>query len=224
MKESVVIKGTKSGIILVLDDKLPYEQLKEAVADKFHSSDEFLGNVSKAISFQGRELTDEQQEEIISIIHENCHLNIVCITIDDPEKEADFSRAIENKYAVQDANAGQFFKGTLRSGQVLDVETSIIVIGDVKVGAKVVSKGNVIILGTLEGTVYAGSTGNTNAFVIALDMNPMQIKIADVIARAPDKPARLKKRHKPETKIAFLEDENIYIEPLDKDVMNDIKL
>ena len=36
MKESVVIKGTKSGIILVLDDKLPYEQLKEAVADKFH--------------------------------------------------------------------------------------------------------------------------------------------------------------------------------------------
>ena len=34
MKESVVIKGTKSGIILVLDDKLPYEQLKEAVADK----------------------------------------------------------------------------------------------------------------------------------------------------------------------------------------------
>ena len=115
MKESVVIKGTKSGIILVLDDKLPYEQLKEAVADKFHSSDEFLGNVSKAISFQGRELTDEQQEEIISIIHENCHLNIVCITIDDPEKEADFSRAIENKYAVQDANTGQFFKGTLRS-------------------------------------------------------------------------------------------------------------
>ena len=208
MKESVVIKGTKSGIILVLDDKLPYEQLKEAVADKFHSSDEFLGNVSKAISFQGRELTDEQQEEIISIIHKNCH----------------FSRAIENKYAVQDANTGQFFKGTLRSGQVLDVETSIIVIGDVKVGAKVVSKGNVIILGTLEGTVYAGSTGNTNAFVIALDMNPMQIKIADVIARAPDKPARLKKRHKPETKIAFLEDENIYIEPLDKDVMNDIKL
>ena len=43
MKESVVIKGTKSGIILVLDDQLPYEQLKEAVADKFHSSDEFLG-------------------------------------------------------------------------------------------------------------------------------------------------------------------------------------
>ena len=104
------------------------------------------------------------------------------------------------------------------------METSIIVIGDVKAGAKVVSKGNVIILGSLNGTVYAGSTGNSNAFVIALDMNPMQIKIADVIARAPDKPAKLKKKNKPETKIAFLEDGNIYIETLDKDVMDDIKL
>lgn len=224
MKETVVIKGTKSGIILALDSSLPYEQLKKDIADKFRSSDEFLGSASKAISFQGRELSDEQQEEIISIIHQNCHLNIVCVIIDDPEKEAEFSRAIDNKYAAQDANTGQFFKGNLRSGQVLDVETSIIVIGDVKAGAKVVSKGNVIILGSLNGTVYAGSTGNSNAFVIALDMNPMQIKIADVIARAPDQPAKPKKKNNPETKIAFLEDGNIYIEPLDKDVMNDIKL
>ena len=224
MKETVVIKGTKSGIILALDSSLPYEQLKKDIADKFRSSDEFLGEASKAISFQGRELSDEQQEEIISIIHQNCHLNIICVIVDDPEKEAEFSRAIENKYAVQDANTGQFFKGNLRSGQVLDDETSIIVIGDVKAGAKVVSKGNVIILGSLNGTVYAGSTGNSNAFVIALDMNPMQIKIADIIARAPDQPKKLKKKNNPETKIAFLEDGNIYIEPLDKDVMNDIKL
>ncbi len=224
MKETVVIKGTKSGIILALDSSIPYEQLKKDIAEKFRSFDEFLGTASKAISFQGRELDDDQQEEIISIIHQNCHLNIVCITIDDPDKEAQFSRAVENGFAIQDANTGQFFKGNLRSGQVLDVETSIIVIGDVKAGAKVVSKGNVIILGSLNGTVYAGSTGNSNAFVIALDMNPMQIKIADVIARSPDKPGKLKRKNKPETKIAFLEDGNIYIETLDKDVMDDIKL
>lgn len=224
MKESVSIKGTKSGIILALDSELPFEKIKEDVAKKFKMSDRILGEADKAIIFKGRELSDEEQEEIISIIHENCHLNIVCITLDDADKEAAFSRAIENKYQMQDANTGQFFKGNLRSGQVLDVETSIIVIGDVKAGAKVVSKGNVIILGALNGTVYAGSTGNTNAFVIALDMNPMQIKIADVIARAPDRPAKLKKNHNPETKIAFLEDENIYIEPLDKDVINDIHL
>lgn len=136
MKETVVIKGTKSGLILALDSSIPYEQLKKDVAEKFRSSDEFLGEASKAISFQGRILDDEQQEEIISIIHENCHLNIVCIALDDPAKEEQFSKAVENKFAMQDANTGQFFKGNLRSGQVLDVETSIIVIGDVKAGAK----------------------------------------------------------------------------------------
>ena len=92
---------------------------------------------------------------------------------------------------------------------------------DVKAGAKVVSKGNVIILGSLKGNVYAGSSGNTNAFVVALDMDPVQIRIADTIARSPDKPRKKKEK---ETKIAFWEDGNIYIEPLDKDVMGDVRL
>jgi septum site-determining protein MinC len=52
-------------------------------------------------------------------------------------------------------------------------------------------------------------------------MNPGQIRIADTIARSPDKPLKDAKR---ETKIAFLEDGNIYIEPLGKDVLNDINL
>ena len=222
-----------------LDPEADWDSIVKDVAEKFKSSAEFWGDAKKAIAFQGRELDEKQQDEILATIQDNCELQIVCVLDENPEREAAFAKALQQEKSgsasavaektaanmlQNDNGTGFFFKGNLRSGQVLDVETSIIVIGDVKVGAKVVSKGNVIILGTLEGTVYAGSTGNTNAFVIALDMNPMQIKIADVIARAPDKPARLKKRHKPETKIAFLEDENIYIEPLDKDVMNDIKL
>ena len=121
----------------------------------------------------------------------------------------------------QDYITWQFFKGNLRSGHVLDVETSIIIIGDVKAGAKVISKGNVIILGSLKGNVYAGSSGNQNAFVVALDMDPMQIRIADTIARSPDKP---KKKQPKETKIAFWEEGSIYIETLDKDVISDIRL
>jgi septum site-determining protein MinC len=52
-------------------------------------------------------------------------------------------------------------------------------------------------------------------------MRPTQIRIADTIARSPDKP--LKDEVK-EAKIAFLEDGNIYIEPLNKSVINDIRL
>lgn len=223
MSDTVVIKGSKSGIILVLSPDVDYQTLKKDVAAKFKASAAFLGESSKAISFQGHKLTDEQKMEIIDIIHQNCKLSIVCIMEDDPALEAAFRQTIENKIIQQQDNSstGQFFKGNLRSGQVLDVETSIIIIGDVKPGAKVISKGNVIILGSLKGNVYAGAAGNVNAFVVALDMHPVQIRIADTIARAPDTPEKNPKR---ETKIAFWDDGNIYIEPLDKDVMSDIRL
>ena len=138
-----------------------------------------------------------------------------------PETAAAFQKTIERKLEQDYSNTGQFYKGNLRSGQVLDVETSIIIIGDIKPGAKVISKGNVIILGSLKGNVYAGAAGNTNAFVVALDMRPVQIRIADTIARAPDNPEKTPGN---QTKIAFLDNGNIYIEPLDKDVMSDIRL
>ncbi len=221
MSDTVMMKGTKSGIILVLKEDVDYETLKKDVASKFKSSAAFLGKAQKAITFQGKKLTDEQKTELVDLIQHNCELHIVCIMEDDERLEKAFRSTMENTLAVQEANTGQFFKGNLRSGQVLDVETSIIVIGDVKAGAKVISKGNVIILGALKGNVYAGSDGNVNAFVVALDMDPMQIRIADTIARSPDKRDRKKAK---ETKIAFWEDGNIYIEPLDKDVMNDIRL
>ncbi|MDD7403068.1 MAG: septum site-determining protein MinC [Butyribacter sp.] len=221
MNDTVVIKGTKSGIILVLNADTEYDVLKKDVAAKFKASAAFLGEAQKAITFQGKELSDDQKLEMIDIIQENCQLSIVCIMEENEKMEHSFQQAIENKMIQTDYSTGQFFKGNLRSGQVLDVETSIIIIGDVKAGAKVVSKGNVIILGSLKGNVYAGSAGNENAFVVALDMDPMQIRIADTIARAPDKP---KTKQPKETKIAFWEDGNIYIEPLDKDVMNDIRL
>lgn len=221
MSDTVVIKGTKSGIILVLKADAEYDVLKKDVAAKFKASSAFLGEAQKAITFQGKALTEEQKLEMIGIIEENCNLSIVCIMEEDERLEQAFRKTMEKQVAEQDYSTGQFFKGNLRSGQVLDVETSIIIIGDVKAGAKVISKGNVIILGSLKGNVYAGSAGNQNAFVVALDMDPMQIRIADTIARAPDKP---KKKQVKETKIAFWEDGNIYIEPLDKDVMGDIRL
>ena len=57
---SVIIKGTKSGIILVLDDTIDFESLKLQVAEKFSQSATFLGNATIALSFEGRELTEEE--------------------------------------------------------------------------------------------------------------------------------------------------------------------
>lgn len=221
MGNPVIIKGNKYGIVLVLDSELSFSDLKEEVRNKFRESSKFYDDAQMAISFEGRELTNEEQREIINIIGEETDLHVVCIVDKDEKTEEIFKKSLDEKLLELSNKTGQFYKGNLRSGQVLESETSIIVIGDVNPGARIVSKGNVIVLGALKGTVIAGASGNNNSFVVALDMKPGQIRIADTIARAPDKPIE---KDVKEPQIAFLEDGNIYIEPLSKEAVNDINL
>ncbi len=246
MKNSVVIKGNKYGIIVVLDKELPFEELKEDLTAKFKESAKFLGDSSMGITFEGRELSDDEIKEILDIISTNSDLKIVCVVDNDKEREERFKKSLEEHLEknqtveepidskddaeLEDENGGQFYRGTLRSGQVIESEASIIILGDVNPGAKVISAGNVIILGSLKGTVFAGVNGEMSSFVVALEMSPMQIRIGDYIARAADtvnfkkksKKEKEKEKERQEAKIAFVDDGNIYIEPLNKEVLNDI--
>ncbi len=221
MDNSVIIKGLNHGIIVVLDSDIDYELLKENVSKKFKSSSKFLGNAQVALSFEGRKLTDEQQIELLNIISENSDLKIVCLIADDPEKDKIFQQKLEHQFTENAKTSGQFYKGNLRSGQSLECDSSIVIIGDVNPGASVVSKGNIIVLGTLRGTVCAGSAGNENAFILALDMSPMQIRIADTIARSPDNQDKSTEK---EAKIAFLEENSIYIEPVTRKTLSEREL
>ena len=116
----------------------------------------------------------------------------------------------------------KIYKGNLRSGQSIESDTGIIVLGDINPGASLISKGNIVVLGSLRGTVWAGADGNTNCFVIATDMTPMQIRIADTIARSPD---RKDQNDQKDIKIAFLDENSaINISRLTKDVINGLIL
>ncbi|NLL72630.1 MAG: septum site-determining protein MinC [Clostridiales bacterium] len=221
VNNDVIIKGNKYGIIVVLNPDISFNELKEQVAEKFRESSKFFEDAKMALSFEGRDLNNEEEKEILDIIENNTDMKIVCIIDNDPKKEELFKKSLEEKLMELENNTGQFYKGILRSGASLEFESSVVIIGDVNNGARVVSKGNIIVLGALKGNAFAGACGNTNAFVVALDMQPTQIRIADTIARSPDKPV---KNDVKEPKIAFLEDGNIYIEPLNKDVLNDIRL
>ncbi len=226
MDNSVMIKGDKHGIVLVMDKDIPFSDLLENIAAKFSSAAKFYGNANMAITFKGRNLSIEEERQILDTIESNTKLNIICIVDNDEERQAFFKKAVEEKLLATDTKNGQFHKGTLRSGQILEAESSIIILGDVNPGAKVIAKGNVIVLGSLKGTIYAGVNGNKNAFVVALYMSPSQIRIGDTIARAPDTDVynKNKKVFEIEPKIAFVEDGNIYIEKLDKETLNDIQL
>lgn len=221
MNQTVVIKSNKYGLVVVLDQTISFEELCRDVALKFKESEKFFRNAQMAITFEGRELSRDEEVALLQVISDNCSIHIICLIDQDTWKEELMKHTIEQHQIQMNAQDGKFYKGTLRSGQVLESETSIIILGDVNPGAKVFSKGNVIVLGCLKGNIHAGAAGNENAFVAALSMYPMQIRIGDVIARSEDKPL---KRGSDVPKIAFVEDGNIYMEPISKEVLSDIRL
>jgi septum site-determining protein MinC len=74
---------------------------------------------------------------------------------------------------------------TLRSGAEVRHEGSVIIMGDMNPGSSVVADGDIIVWGKLRGTVHAGASGNAGAIVLATQMQPAQIRIADFVARGP---------------------------------------
>ncbi len=89
---------------------------------------------------------------------------------------------------------------TLRSGQKMNHDGHIIILGDVNPGAEVIAGGSIIVWGHLRGVAHAGAKGDSKAVVCALDLSPTQLRIADRISVSP--PGN--KDAKPE--IAHLED------------------
>lgn len=226
MSQPVIIKSNKYGINLILDKALPFRELLGHIKEKFLESDKFFKNARMAISFEGRELTPEEEYQIIDTISQNTSIHIACVIDNNEIREQLVKQKMDEYDSIAAGNTGKIYKGTLRSGHVLESEASLIVIGDVNPGAKVVSAGNIVILGALKGTAYAGETGDNTCFVAALDMNPMQIKIGDVIGRSEDKGflASLKERKKStaEPQIATVSGNQILIEPITKNTFNNM--
>lgn len=226
MSQPVIMKSNKYGINLVLDPDIAFEELLGLITEKFLESENFFKNAKMAISFEGRELTEEEEYRILDIISQKTSIRIVCILDKDEEKEQHTRQRIDEHIAAQSSNTGKFYKGTLRSGQVLECETSVVIIGDVNPGAKIVSAGNIVVLGALKGTAHAGTMGSEECFVVALDMNPVQIKIGNIIGRSEDKGvlAAIKERKKvtPEPQVATVFDGHILIEPITKNTFNNI--
>lgn len=226
--QPVVIKSSKNGINLILDDKLPFNELMEEIKKKFIDSEKFFKNAHIAISFEGRALSQSEQFEIIEMIQQYTSITIICILDHDALMDEVMQRRIGAYQEEHSPQTGQFYKGTLRSGQQIESETSLIVLGDVNPGAKVIAKGNIVILGALKGIAYAGANGDPSCFVAALEMDPMQIKIGDHIGRSADKKEQTKgfrrkaKSEAPVPQIATVYEQQILIEPISSGLLKNI--
>ena len=241
MTTPVIIKSNKYGINLILDDQPPFPELLQIIGDKFKESGSFFKDAQMAISFEGRTLTAQQEQEIADTIMANSLIRIVSIIDSNKDLETLMKERVENyqepaqyvqpaPYIPQDYTpmdippAADFYKGNLRSGQTLECASSVTLIGDVNPGATIISDGNIVVLGSLKGNACAGASGDENCFIFALDMRPIQLQIGDLIAKSPDKEKENgwgKKKTKADNgkysaQIAVVRDGYIGIEPMTK--------
>ena len=117
---------------------------------------------------------------------------------------------VNEKLLLQDLNKKDdiLHEGTLRSGDRIYSDGNLCILGDVNPGAIVSANKSIFVWGKLQGIAIAGVGGNNFASIASLYLNPLQLRIADVIAIGPqDKP----KNHYPE--IAVIDNRTINIRP-----------
>ena len=221
---SVIIKCNKYGLIVILDENLPFQELIKDVEDKFKESAKFFKNAKMAMTIRGRSLTQAEEEQVVETIVDSCGLHILCIIDEDRKEELLFHQAVDKAMEEKDAEDGWFYRGTLRAGQVLESEHSIVIIGDVNPGANVTSKGNIVVLGSLRGIAYAGATGDRNCFVAALVMKPIQVKIADKMARSAITKRVDDAEYKLDPKIAYVKEDHIYVKPISQEILGELSV
>lgn len=225
-KNAVIIKSFSNGITLHLDAELEFSQLLEEVAFKFKESSVFFKEAKMALSIEGRSLSEEEERSLIATITENSEIHIICIVGKDENTNQNFIKALQQfDYDSQDnSSEGQFYKGTLKNGQVLETETSIVILGDVYPGSAIISQKNIIIIGGLYGEAYAGGNGNKKHYVVALEMSPERLTIGDFKYKSKEKVSKWSIKPKIQPKIAFVSHGKVIIEPLTKELLSEFPI
>jgi septum site-determining protein MinC len=212
--DRVRIRGTSEGLVITLGTGGLGVLLRE-LDERLSSTASFFRGGRVALHVGSRELTVEDLEAVGQIISRN-GVSLWAVVGDsaatqaaaealdlettygpqvtppleaaspprgEPRPERDEGQ-LETK--VEDADLVVLVRRTLRSGQVIQHRGHVVVIGDVNPGAEIIAGGDVIVWGKLRGIVHAGAIGDDGAVVCALSLMPLQLRIGNHIARAPE--------------------------------------
>lgn len=228
MKErSFRIKSYRKGLAIEIRPEAEMETLLKELREKLQSSRSFFGNMQVGLALSGKELTAEEEEAVLDVIEENSDLQIVCLVGKDERIQHLLDEAFADNNSREQNEPGpdgQFYRGTLKKGQSLETEHSVIILGDVNPGAKVFSRKDVIVLGTLLGEVHAGigAEEEDNHFVCALEFLPEKLKIGSHKYKKKPEKRFWPDSYKKSPKMAALQGDEIIVKPVTKELLGQI--
>lgn len=177
MKNCVSINLKKDEIVIKLSDAAEQTEIIEALTKKLNELKKLYKDEKTPIMVTGKILKNKEMDEIQNLIKEKIDVEI---DFDTPKGLGlyNIKKAFEKEIALSET---KFHRGSLRSGQKIEAEGSLVVIGDVNSGAEVMAGDNIIILGALRGLAHAGAKGNKQAIIAAGLVDTVQIRIANVV-------------------------------------------
>lgn len=194
MREDVLFKGSKGGIELVINQSADFTVILEQLKDKLESATHFFtGNTGVRVVSGTNTLTGDERRQLINLLadygldlHEQ-HPEPESLTPEFVQNAGSRVDDIPVEYR-QEAEGGQtlIVSRMLRGGQKVVFSGSVVIMGDVNPGAEVIASGNITVQGTCRGLAHAGANGDQSATITADKLIAGQLRIAGLIARAPD--------------------------------------
>lgn len=177
MKNCVSINLKKNEILIKISDIASQEEIVESLKKKLPELKKLYKDEKTPITVTGKILKNKEIDQIQSLIKEKIDVEI---EFDTPKSLGlhSIKRTFEEKTEISET---KYHKGSLRSGQKLEAEGSIVILGDVNSGAEVMAADNIVVLGALRGLAHAGAKGNKQAIVAAGLLDTVQIRIANIV-------------------------------------------
>lgn len=190
----IQIKGLRDGLLVSLDDA-SWEEQRAALIAQVDDQPAFFQGARLALDVASQVLHVNELAEIRDLLSER-GIFLWAVISESPTTEntaqlLGLATRISKprpeelrRYSVEDLGeeTSLFLNRTLRSGTRIEFAGHVVILGDINPGAEVIAEGNIIVWGRVRGLVHAGSKGNKNAVICALDLSPSQLRIADEAA------------------------------------------
>ena len=177
MRNCVSINLRKNQILIKINDNAEQKEIVDSLKKKLPELKKMYKDEKTPITVTGKILKNKEIDEIQELIKRNIDVEI---DFDMPKSLglSSITRTFNKEIAISET---KFHRGSLRSGQKMESEGSLVILGDVNSGAEVMASDNIVVLGALRGLAHAGAKGNKQAIISAGLLDTVQIRIANVI-------------------------------------------
>lgn len=177
MSNCVSINLKRNEIIIKIAEEAEQKKIITELTKKLPDLKKLYKDEKTPIKIVGKVLKNKEIDEIQDLIKEKINVEI---DFDMPKSLglSSITRTFKQEVAISET---KFHRGSLRSGQRIETEGSIVIIGDVNSGAEVIASDNIVVVGNLRGLAHAGAKGNKNAIIAAGRLDSVQLRISNIV-------------------------------------------